>query len=280
MSTVSHPGKSPKSLVRANPILNRLNRVEERSATDAATFSGIASKVSFFLLMTLAGIILQTIVKNALANEPIWQSFKIYEKFTLDLRRTEGLILIGVTIAGFISELVAIFAQRTAAVSGSIYSVCQGYFISFLVFNVLKGYEYLGLEALLLTVAVVGVMSWLYSSGRLQDSPKFRVIMLTLVLASIGIGLLSFILTLIPATRPFAQSIFGNPMISIGFDVLGILIASLFLISDFSLIQTCVRDGYPKQYEWYAAFGLVFTVLWLYLKILDVIMQVAGKNKD
>ena len=280
MSTVSHPGKSPKSLVRANPILNRLNRVEERSATDAATFSGIASKVSFFLLMTLAGIILQTIVKNALANEPIWQSFKIYEKFTLDLRRTEGLILIGVTIAGFISELVAIFAHRTAAVSGSIYSVCQGYFISFLVFNVLKGYEYLGLEALLLTVAVVGVMSWLYSSGRLQDSPKFRVIMLTLVLASIGIGLLSFILTLIPATRPFAQSIFGNPMISIGFDVLGILIASLFLISDFSLIQTCVRDGYPKQYEWYAAFGLVFTVLWLYLKILDVIMQVAGKNKD
>jgi len=280
MSTVSHPGKSPKSLVRANPILNRLNRVEERSATDAATFSGIASKVSFFLLMTLAGIILQTIVKNALANEPIWQSFKIYEKFTLDLRRTEGLILIGVTIAGFISELVAIFAQRTAAVSGSIYSVCQGYFISFLVFNVLKGYEYLGLEALLLTVAVVGVMSWLYSSGRLQDSPKFRVIMLTLVLASIGIGLLSFILTLIPATRPFAQSIFGNPMISIGFDVLGILIASLFLISDFSMIQTCVRDGYPKQYEWYAAFGLVFTVLWLYLKILDVIMQVAGKNKD
>ena len=53
----------------------------------------------------------------------------------------------------------------------------------------------------------------------------------------------------------------------------------LFLISDFSLIQTCVEEGYPKEYEWSAAFGLVFTVIWVYLKILDLLMRFAGKSK-
>ena len=280
MSTVNRTQGTKSSLLRPNPILNRLNKVEERSEENAFTYNGLASKVTFFLVMTLLGVIAQTFVKNMMASEPIWQTIKVYDKFTLDIRRTEAVILGGVMIVGFISEMIAIFARSTTAVTGTIYAAAQGYFISFLVFNVLKGYEYLGLEALLLTIAVVGVMSWLYSSGRLRDTPKFRVVLITLVLGSLGIALLSFILTLIPATRSFAQSIFGNPIMSIGLDLIGIAIAAMFLISDFSMIDTCVREGYPKSYEWYAAFGVVFSVLWLYLKILDLIMQVAGKNKD
>ncbi len=280
MSTLSHPRGTKRSFLRPNPILNRLSRVEERSETEVFTYNGLATKVSFFLVITLIGVVIQTVVMNMMADEPVWLSFKVYEQFTVNLRRTEAMILIGVAIVGFISEMLGIFARSTTAVTGTIYAACQGYVISFLVFNVLKGYEYLGLEALLLTIAVVGVMSWLYASGRMQDSPKFRTVLATLVLGTVGIGLLSFILTLIPATRAFAQSIFGNPVVSIGLDLIGIVIAALFLISDFAMIETCVRQGYPKSYEWYAAFGVVFSVLWLYLKILDLIMQFAGKNKD
>ena len=65
----------------------------------------------------------------------------------------------------------------------------------------------------------------------------------------------------------------------VALDVIGLVISSLFLISDFSLIQTCVEEGYPKEYEWSAAFGLVFTVIWVYLKILDLLMRFAGKSK-
>ena len=69
-----------------------------------------------------------------------------------------------------------------------------------------------------------------------------------------------------------------NPGLTIALDVIGLVIAALFLISDFSMIDRCVKDGYPKQYEWSAAFGLVFTVLWIYLKILDLLMQFSGKD--
>ena len=69
---------------------------------------------------------------------------------------------------------------------------------SFLVFKVLKGYEYLGLEALLLTVAVIGAMSWLYSAGIIKADGKFRTVLLTLLLGSIGVGVFSLIGSLIP----------------------------------------------------------------------------------
>ena len=185
-----------------------------------------------------------------------------------------------VLVAGFVCELLGIFARKTIPVTGTVYAASQGYVISFLVFKVLTGYEYLGLEALLLTVAVVAVMSYLYSSGIIKANKKFRTVLLSLLLGSIGLGLLGFLGTLIPATRPYVQTMLQHPGFTIAMDVVGLIIASLFLISDFAMIDDCVRDHYPREYEWSAAFGLVFTVIWIYLKILDLLMQIAAKDKD
>ena len=282
MSTVTENGKQKGfTLLRPNPVLNRLRKVEERSAGDAVTYAGVAAKTTFFLIMTLIGIVLQLIVKNALAGEPVWQSFEIYKSFTLTLSRTEGILIIAVIAVGFISEMIGIFARKTIPVTGTIYSITQGYLISFLVFNVLKGYEYLGLEALLLTVAVVAVMSWLYSNGIIRNTSKYRTVLLTLIIGSITLGVFTFIGSLIPVVRPYVQTMMGNPLVAIGLDVIGLIIAALFLISDFSMVETCVQEGYPKEYEWACSFGLVFTVLWIYLKILDLLMQIVGnKNKN
>ena len=277
MSTITQKRKTT-TFFHSNPVLSKLSKVTERTETNAASYTGIAMKTCYFLLMTMVGIIAQLVVKAALAGEPVWQSFKVYEKFTLTLSQKESFVLLGVLAAGFICEMVGIFARKTIPVTGTVYSVSQGYVISFLVFNVLKGYEYLGLEALLLTIAVVAVMSWLYSSGTIKADKKFRTVLLSLLLGSVGVGVLSFIGSLIPATRPYVQAMMQNAALSIGLDVLGLVIAALFLISDFSMIDDCVKEGYPKEFEWAAAFGLVFTVIWIYLKILDLLMQFAGKN--
>ena len=270
-----------KTLFHSNPVLSRLSKVTERAESSTASYAGIASKTCYFLLITLIGMVAQLIVKAALAGEPVWQTIKIYEKFTLTLSQKEALIVGVVLVGGFICEMVGIFGRRTIPVTGTLYSASQGYIISFLVFNVLKGYEYLGLEALLLTVAVVAVMSWLYTSGTIKADKKFRTVLLSLVIGSVAIGVLSFLGTLIPVTRPYVQAMMQNAALSIAVDVIGLIIASLFLISDFSLIEACVQGGYPKDYEWSAAFGLVFTVIWIYLKILDLLMQVVGnKSKD
>ena len=160
--------------------------------------------------MALAGIVLQLIVSGIIGVKSPGEGiqFQIYEKFNVSISKAEGIVVIAVLVVGVITQLLGIFAQRTVPVTGTIYSVTEGYFISFLVFKVLgeSGYAYLGLEALLL--------------------------------------------------------------------------AALFLISDFGMIDRCVQEGYPKEYEWYCAFGLVFTVLWIYLKILDLLMQFVGKKDD
>ncbi len=274
-------GTKPKTntLFHANPILRRLSRITERSETDSASYAGIAVKTGWFLLMTLAGMIVQLIVKAAMANEPVWQTFEFYEKFTVALTKKETVIVAVVLILGLVSELVGIFIRKTVPVTGTLYSASQGYVISFLVFKVLIGYEYLGLEALLLTVAVVAVMSWLYASGTVKADKKYRTVLLALILGSVGLGLMSFLGSLIPATRPYVQAMTRNPVISIGMDVVGLLIAALFLISDFSMIDDCVKQHYPKEYEWSAAFGLTFTVIWIYLKILDLLMQLVDDKK-
>ena len=277
--TLTRRNRPNRTLFHSNPVLSRLSRAEARDVSNAATYAGIAAKTSYFLLVTLAGMVAQLLVKAAMASEPVWQSCTIYKKFTLSVSKTEALILVAVLVVGLICQLVAIFGRRTIPVTGTVYSASQGYLISFLVFKVLTGYEYLGLEALLLTVAVVLVMSWLYTSGLVRGGKKFRAVLLSLVLGSIGVGALSFVGSLIPATRPFVQAMMQNSGLCIALDVVGLVIAALFLISDFSVIDSCVQEGYPKQYEWAAAFGLVFTVIWIYLKILDLLMQFAG-NKD
>ncbi len=266
------------TLLRANPILNRLGKVQERAETNTATYAGIASKTTYFLAVTLVGMVLQMIVNAALASEPVWQQFTVYESFTVSLNLKETLILGAVAAVGFICELVGVFVPRTIPVTGTVYSAGQGYLISFLVFKVLAGNEYIGLEALLLTVAVVAAMCWLYSSGIVKVDQKFRSVLLALVLGSVGFSLISFIGSLIPATREYVQMMLQNSWLTMIIDVIGLVIAALFLISDFNMVDTCVREGYPKKYEWVAAFGLVFTVLWIYLKILDLLMELNGKK--
>lgn len=266
------------TLLRANPILNRLGKVQERAETNTATYAGIASKTTYFLVVTLVGMVLQMIVNAALASEPVWQQFTVYESFTVSLNLKETLILGAVAAVGFICELVGVFVPRTIPVTGTVYSAGQGYLISFLVFKVLAGNEYIGLEALLLTVAVVAAMCWLYSSGIVKVDQKFRSVLLALVLGSVGFSLISFIGSLIPATREYVQMMLQNSWLTMIIDVIGLVTAALFLISDFNMVDTCVREGYPKKYEWVAAFGLVFTVLWIYLKILDLLMELNGKK--
>ena len=249
MTTLARENKaSSATLLRPNPVLRRLSKAGDRAVTGAATYTGIASKTCFFLALTMLGMIAQLLVASALANAPVWQSFTFYGKFTVDLTLTETVIAGAVLLGGFAAEMLGIFVRKTVPVTGSLYAASQGYVISFLVFKVLKGYEYLGLDNDRADLV-----------GNADDA-------VNLSLESARAG-------------GVVQGIFANPALAIGLDVLGIVLASLFLVSDFSMIDTCVKEGYAKEYEWTAAFGLVFTVIWLYLKVLELIIRIAGNSK-
>ena len=231
------------------------------------------------MIATLFGLLLQVILQNTvLAGQAALYSFSIADGIAITVSRLEVMILAGTLFAGFLSHLVSIFVRRTIPVTGTLYCISEGYFISFLVFKALGKYSFLGIEALLLTIVVVGVMSWLYTSGKIQANRKFHMILLSLLLGSVCFGVLTFIMSLIPATRSYVQAMMQNSVLMIALDVVGLVIAALFLISDFTVIDNCVKEGYPKEYEWSAAFGLVFTVIWIYLKILDILIRLTGKD--
>ena len=95
MSTLTRDNNtdSSRTLLHPNPILRRLSRVNERTAADAATYSGIAVKTCIFLALTMIGMIAQLLVSAAFANAPVWQSFTFYGKFTVNLTLTETAIV-------------------------------------------------------------------------------------------------------------------------------------------------------------------------------------------
>lgn len=271
--------KAKKSaFLASNPVMRRLNSVKEVSADNSATYGGIAVKTVCFLLFSVAGIILQLILSAQLTTGSLLE-FNVY-KFEVSLYTGE-LIALGVSvILAIVFQLLAFFARATTPVTGALYCITQGYFISFLIFKVLKGYEYLGALALAITVTIVLVMSILYATGVIRVTKKFKMVMMTLFVTVIASSVLVLVGSFIPATSGLVAQLRANVGLSIAVTVIFIIIAALFLICDFDTIDHVVNDKMPKKYEWMAAFGLAFTVLWLYLKVLDLILTIAGNSKN
>ena len=269
--------KRKNSLLASNPVMRRLDNVNEYAEVQSATYGGITAKTIFFLLFSVFGIFLQLILAKTLAGgELVHLNIK---GFGVELYMYEIFALVGATILAIVFQLLAFFARGTTPVTGALYCITQGYIISFLIFKVLKGFEFLGALALLITMLIVIVMAVLYTTGIIRVTKKFKMVMLTLFITMITTSLFTFIGSFIPFTQPLVAALRENIVFAIIFGVIFIIIAALFLICDFSTIDHVVNDKLPKKYEWQAAFGLSFTILWLYLKVLDLIMTIAGNSK-
>lgn len=270
-----------KTLFHSNPVITRLGKVSECAVDgNTATYGGITVKSLYFVLITLVGLVTYIAV-NANIFSSQYQFTYVYEDtFTLSYSLQEVMCVGAFLVVGIITQLLACFLVKTIPVTGTIYSFSQGFVISFMVFKLLSGYEYLAVLALVITMLVVAIMAVLYTSGIIKVNKKFRTIMTTLFVTMIAVSLLSVICYFIPFTSSFVSSIMSNYPLSIGLSVLSIIIAALFLVSDFAVIDHTVKNSLPAKYEWSAAFGLVFTVIWLYVKILDLIIRIFVSSKN
>ncbi len=274
--------KKKKSFFHSNPVMNRLSKVNEVAADNekAAGYGRIAGKTAYFLLFTVAGLLVYLVMNELLfKNQPAMLNFS-YKGFRVAASGMQIGFFVGASLLAIVTQIVAFFARKAIPVVGAIYSFCQGFVISFIVFSVLIGYEYLGLLALAITIVIVMVMAVLYSTRIIKASKKFHMVMVSLFAGMIGISIFSFIGYLIPFTRPFVASILGNFWVSLLLTIVSLLIAILFLISDFAMIEHVVENKMPAKYEWMAAFGLAFTVIWIYVKVLDLLIRIVGNSKN
>ena len=272
--------KEKRSFLSSNPVMRRLDSVDETSDSACASYGGITLKTIYFLLFSVVGVFVQLIMQNALATGG---TFKVnYEGSKVDIFYGEAIALVVAVVLAIAFQIMAFFARKTTPITGALYSITQGYIISFLIFTILGAYdmEYLGALALLITMLIVVIMAVLYSTGIIRVTQKFKLVLTVLFFTVVAVSLFTLIGYFIPFTRGMVTDIRQNFGFSVGFGIIFIIIASLFLICDFDSIDHVVNDKLPKKYEWQAAFGLSFTVLWLYLKVLDLIITIAGHSKD
>lgn len=262
-------------LMGTNPIIRKLSRIEETDSEHSCSYAGISTKLLYFMLMVLAGVLLNVIMGSRWGGEVVQ-----IESITKVVTKNEIIALVIAFLVMVVSPILATFIKITIPVTGALFCASTGFVISWAGSAFGKEYAQTIWLALIVTAIVVMVMGFLYFSGRVQVTKKFKTMLIVLILTSVFVSILGFILSLIPATRGFVQSMMGNAVINIGASVLMVIIASLFLLVDFDTIKHSVDDELPKKYEWYAAFGLAFSVIWLFFKILELLAKLKGNKKN
>lgn len=176
-------------------------------------------------------------------------------------------------IGGFVLILVLAFMRPkgTPTVAMSAYVVLEALFLSGLTYLMEAAYPGISLQAGLVTIGITGSMVALYTSRAIRVGPRFNMIVGALVMTVMFVYAAQLILWLVAGmTIPL---IHGSGVIGIGFSIIIIGIATLTLLSDFYFIEEGAKQGYPKHMEWWAAFGLVISVVWIYIEVLRLIAK-------
>lgn len=266
-----------------NPVMQKLRTVQDNAVSgETATYSGITIKTLYFLLVTVAGIALYHLLRGSL--------FAGMEQITVDLGDGDvfscAIAEVGVVVVSLllviILPIVAAFAKGSIPVAGTFYSLAQGYLLAWIIMTCLTvfGMDHIAWIALGITILLVAIMAVMYATRMIRVTKKFRAVMLVALVTMVASSLLVFIGMLIPGVNTMLAPIAANPVVSIVFELIGIIIATLFLLVDFDTIEYTVTNNLPKKYEWSAAFGLAFTVVWIYLKVLDLLMTISNNSKS
>ncbi|MGI9014642.1 MAG: Bax inhibitor-1/YccA family protein [Phycisphaerales bacterium] len=178
---------------------------------------------------------------------------------------------------------------KLAAVIGPIYAVVEGIFLGGLTAvadNVLaaKGLTALGgvgLQAFIITMAVVLSMLGLYKLGIVRPTERFKAVVYTLTGAIMLAYLVSFIMSFFGTSMPlisFASAVNDTGMmgfLGLGINLFILLIASLFLVIDFGQVEEAVANRAPKYMEWFLAFALLITLAWIYFEAVKLVVRLA-----
>ena len=270
----------------SNPILNesRFNKLRERTAGDAGwgvgsgqpantwappindgpvsphhpgvmTVSGTASAsmVLFALLLVSAAVGWIAVAEPQSGVSPV----------------IPPMAFVG-AIIGFIAVMVTVFKPMTSHILGPVYAVGQGLFVGALSKMFDATYSGIVVQAVGTTLAVFGVMLFLYRTRILRVTDKFRRIVIGATLGVMVFYLASFVFSMFGANVSFLSSSSG---VGILFSLFVAGLAAFNLALDFDFIERGEAMGLPRRMEWFAALGLLVTLVWLYLEVLRLLAK-------
>ena len=187
------------------------------------------------------------------------------------------ILLVGCGIGGFIFALVTIFKKEWAPITVPVYAALQGAMLGGISYMYNYLYDGIVTNAILLTVGILVSLLIAYRSGYIKATENFK---LGIFAATGGIAivyLVNFIMGLF-GTGIGVLNINNASPLSIGFSIVVVIIAALNLVLDFDFIEEGAEKGAPKYMEWYGAFGLLVTLIWLYLEILRLLAKLNSRK--
>lgn len=267
-----------------NPVIRKMSEKAGTATTsEVASYRGVARKTAFFLLMAVAGFAAFFLLHMALAGAGAPDLvYNINDIFHLNMYVTEAAVAGTALLVSVFAPLLAWFLRPAIPVVGTFYALCEGYTIGFLTGMLTPQYQWISAAALVITILVVSAMLFLYTKRIVTVGQRFRTVVTTIFITMILGGIFTAILYMIPVTRTFLSPVLtfmGNPLVSIGLSIVFLIVACLFLLVDFSVIEECIERGISSKFEWMAAFGLAYTIIYIYFRVLDLILKILEMTK-
>lgn len=241
----------------ANPVLNEKMFERERILeSEPMTVNGAINKTFILFAILLA------------CSLAVWNLF--FQGFT----DKAGMLGTVGFIGSIIAFIVIMFNQKAIAVAAPIYAACEGLLLGGISAMFEKAYPGIAIQAVGGTLMALFSLLLLYRIGAIKCTEKFRSVIFISTLSIAGIYLINLIGSFFGLSVP---QISTSSNIGIGFSVLVVVIAALNLIIDFDFIERGSQQMLAKSYEWYGAFGLMVTLVWLYIEILNLLAKMRDR---
>ena len=227
---------------------------------EAMTLNGTVNKTGFLLLLAV-----------------LTAAFAWNNTFTAtgELAPAAMVYMWGGLIGGLILALVTIFKKTWAPVSAPLYALFEGFFLGAISAVFEARYPGIVFQAVLLTFGTLFALLMAYRSGLIKATENFK---LGVVAATGGIALVYLATIVLGFFNIQIPLIHESGLVGIGFSLFVVVIAALNLVLDFDFIESGVEAGAPKYMEWYGAFGLMVTLVWLYVEFLRLLSKLQSRN--
>ena len=184
-----------------------------------------------------------------------------------------GLVLPSLII-GLVLALFTIFRPKNSPYTAPAYATIEGVALGGITMIFEAQYPGIGIQAIGLTFGILASLLFCYKSGIIKPTENFRLMIFAGTMGIFILYLVSFIMSFFGNSIGFIHS---NGLFGIGFSLFVVAIASLNLVLDFDFIEEGAEKGMPKYLEWYGAFSLMVTLIWLYLEILRLLAKIRSR---
>ena len=240
----------------ANPALNSKTFSSTRNISNEQpmTIDGTVNKTALSLLLLMTSAI-----------------------YTWNIPELSFRYFLPIIISTFVLLLITIFNKKAAPYTVPIYCLLEGGLLGGISAWADAMYPGIANQAICLTFGILAALLMLYKSKLIAVTDNFR---LGIFAATFGIFIVYMLNILLSSLFEisFAESLFSNDLPGILFSVFVVGIASLNLVLDFDFIEQGANQGAPKYMEWYGAFGLMITLIWLYIEILNLLMKLRSRR--